>query len=223
MIFDEDLLPPAPPKCSHTSLENILQERKNRAETLDFSDFYRPFRLEINREFFGPENARLLNEERVLTRRQRRIQKMPVITHFPQKKEQKHVFLKSMSENSLSCNRLPVLEQKRNFVCSVRELENVLPNLPSFHGKFLDLSKKKQPDMRCETLKSLESLEQKEKVEEHLNEKKCRVCLKKFRLKAILAITNRCEHVFHEVCLKRKLRESEIKTEPLCPECHNLL
>lgn len=237
MIFDEGDLcgrRASQAKPSQTSLDLLWLDRRQRLSRRDFSDLYQAFRVELNRDFFASGLSSLLREDRVLTRRQRKIHKHPLpplSTHAPP-----CFSLKSLGHSRISLGKLPPIEEeKRKFASSIRELaniENVNPQVEERGrghslgslGKLFSLNALPEPE-KTTTLKSLESLDAPQKKQRQLcvEGKACPSCAKKFSLKTRIAVTNSCGHVFHEECLKKALESVVDVEEPKCPFCSRLL
>lgn len=110
--------------------------------------------------------------------------------------------------------------------CSFRELKtfvnfNDLERVKAFTTADFGEIANAEPE-KMSTLKSLESLDapaarkpSKPKVEGE----KCPICHKKFILKSEIAITNACNHVFHEDCLKEAVAINWNPDVIKCPKC----
>lgn len=109
--------------------------------------------------------------------------------------------------------------------CSFKDLKSLRTssNLPR-RQTIIDLPGKLEKDKEnMHGIKSLESLDapppKKSPSKPNVQDQKCPICHKKFMLKDEVAITNFCNHAFHEKCLKTAVEKDWNPDDVRCPQC----
>lgn len=97
-------------------------------------------------------------------------------------------------------------------------------NFESHKARVAQNAKEQWDRENYSTLKSLESLDgtqpqKKEKENVITFDDKCPVCRKRFGLRAGIAITVRCDHIFHESCFRKWVEKNCKALEEQCPKC----
>lgn len=115
----------------------------------------------------------------------------------------------------------------KNKLCSMHEIDKYNFSQSGFNGQKenapRDLNKNDQWSREnISTIKSLESLDEMnyKKTEPSINfDQKCPICMKNFGIKAEIAVTVACSHVFHETCFKKWIKKNCDIFDEKCPKC----
>lgn len=109
--------------------------------------------------------------------------------------------------------------------CSFKDLKSLRTssNLPR-RQTIIDLPERLEKDKEnAFSIKSLESLDvpppKKSPSNPKVQDEKCPICERKFVLKDEVAITNFCNHAFHEKCLKAAVQRNWNPDDVRCPQC----
>lgn len=232
-----------------TSIDEYWQERRRKLEARDLSELYITCKLAINENFFkiNSRNAvKLDDRRRKIAKGSCAALGEPLPKAGLQVKSLNAVsFRGDPRASKLSIKELEGLDSHRELneapprakenrearslghFCSMHNIDaqrvsTLEVNLENRKARAAQNAREHWDRENYSTLKSLESLDgtapaRRENVIAF--DDKCPLCRKRFGLRATIAVTVRCEHIFHEGCLKRWVEKSCKALEERCPKC----
>ena len=228
-----------------TSIDDYMQERRQRLEKRDLGDLYRTCKLTINREYFheaspGAEHRRRRigkarsppREHGGRTDRALQVRSLNVVPLRAQSGKPVLESIKEMQGEHLAHPMKPTrrgrdengARKELGAFCSLHALEPRAASLTDVEvecGRGASRAGEWDP-ANVSTLKSLESLDRQSFCPREpvvsLDER-CSVCRKRLGLRASAAVTIRCGHAFHEACFRKWVGENCAATEERCPKC----